>query len=335
MRQTPDLLSSRPARQGKRTSEVHELAMDVLTDVLDSLGLHGRLFCRSVLSAPWCLALPAGEHAHFHVIERGGAWLHLDGHKAPLALGAGDLVVLPHGRGHRLSDSPGRPPTPIAQLLPGKGSGRCTLLRHGGGGAETSMICGSFAFRQRQGHPLLSLLPPMIHVGGEAGHAPEWLDATLRVLAAESRSTSPGRETIVARLIDVLFVQVLRVWLADQPSDGSGWLGALKDPRISAALAAMHEQPEHPWTVSELASQARWSRSPFAARFTALVGEPPLAYLTRWRMQVAAGLLLRETLSIGEVASRVGYESEPAFNKAFKRATGITPGAFRRQKSAA
>ena len=97
----------------------------------------------------------------------------------------------------------------------------------------------------------------------------------------------------------------------------------------------MHEQPEHPWTVSELASQARWSRSPFAARFTALVGEPPLAYLTRWRMQVAAGLLLRETLSIGEVASRVGYESEPAFNKAFKRATGITPGAFRRQKSAA
>src|SRR5262249_10241063 len=140
---------------------------------------------------------------------------------------------------------------------------------------------------------------------------------------------------VVARLIDILFVQVLRAWLADQPKGGGGWLGALKDPRISAALAAIHEHPARPWTVSELAAQARSSRAPFAARFRALVGGPPLAYLTGWRMQVAAGLLHRETLSIGEVAARVGYESEPAFNKAFKRATGITPGAFRRQKSAA
>jgi AraC-like DNA-binding protein len=334
MGETPDLLSRRPSRRGHRASEVHELAIDVLTDVLDSLGLQGRLFCRSVLSAAWCLGLPAGDHAHFHVIERGGAWLHLEGDKAPLALSSGDLVVLPHGGGHRLSDSPGRPAVPLQRLLQGKGAGRCTLLRHGGGGAETSMICGSFAFRQRQGHPLLSLLPPVIHVSGEAGRAPEWLDATLRVLASESRSSSPGRETIVARLIDILFVQVLRIWLADQPA-GGGWLGALKDPRIGAALAAIHEQPSRPWSVSELAAYARLSRSPFAARFTALVGEPPLTYVTRWRMQVAAGLLRRETLSIGEVAARVGYESEPAFSKAFKRATGVAPGAFRRQQAAA
>jgi AraC-like DNA-binding protein len=334
MRETPDLLSSRPSRRGNRASEVHEMAMDVLTDVLDSLGLQGRLFCRSVLSAPWCLALPAGDQAHFHVIERGRAWLHLDGDEAPVALLSGDLIVLPHARGHRLSDSPGRPPVPIERLLHGTVPGRCRLLRHGGGGAETAMICGSFTFRQRQGHPLLSLLPPVIHVSAKAGRVPEWLDATLKVLAAESRSTSPGRETIVARLIDILFVQVLRTWLAEQPPGGS-WLRALKDPHIAAALAAIHEQPGHSWTVGELARHARQSRSPFAARFTALVGEPPLTYLTRWRMQVAAGLLRREPLSIGEVAARVGYESEPAFSKAFKRATGIAPGTFRRQKSAA
>jgi AraC-like DNA-binding protein len=313
---------------------VHEFAIDVLTDVLDSLGLAGRLFCRSVLSAPWCLALPGDDAAHFHVIERGNAWLHIEGKKTPLALCSGDLVVFPHGAAHQLSDTPGRPPVPLEQLLQGKSGQRCKLLRHGGGGTETSMVCGSFVFRQGQGNPLLSLLPSVIHVRGEGGRPPEWLDATLRVLASEVRSASPGRETIVARLIDILFVQVLRVWLAEQPPRAGGWLGALSDPRIGVALAAMHERPGHPWTVSELARRAHLSRSPFAARFAALVGEPPLAYLTRWRMQVASDLLHRESLSIGEVAARVGYESEPAFSKAFKRATGVAPGAFRRQRAA-
>src|SRR5262249_21783392 len=161
-----------------------------------------------------------------------------------------------------------------------------------------------------------------IHLRGE-GRLPEWLDGTLRLLSVEARSRSPGRETIVTRLIDVLFVQVVRSWLESEGARNEhGWLGALRDARIARALAAMHEDPRRAWTVEELASHAGVSRSRFAARFTALVGEPPLAYLSRWRMQVAARLLEDPELTIAEVASRVGYVSEPAFSKAFKRAMG-------------
>ncbi len=244
-------------------------------------------------------------------------------------------MVLPHGRGHQLADSQGRRAVPLERLLAGNRSGRCAVLHHGGGGPETLLICGAFRFRQRHGHPLLSLLPEAIHLRGDGGRAPEWLDATLKFLASEARSARPGRETLVSRLTDVLFVQVVRAWLAEQPQGRGGWLGALRDPRIGAALAAMHEHPERPWTVGTLAALAGSSRSPFAGRFAALVGEPPLAYLTGWRMQVAARLLLSGRSSIGEVASRVGYASEPAFSKAFKRAMGVAPGAYRRQRSAA
>jgi AraC-like DNA-binding protein len=313
---------------------------DVLTDVLASLRLRGRLFCRSELSAPWSLSLPAGEFAHFHVIERGGCWIRVAGDDRPKPLASGDLVVLPYGQGHTLSDNPEMetPPMPIARLLAGTkgpGPGSSTLLRHGGGGAETALICGFFRFEGSRTHPLLSVLPPLLHIQGDGGETmwtTGWLGSTLRFLAAEARHPRPGTETLISRLTDVIFVQALRAWIEGQPEGVGGWLGALRDRQIAAALGEIHRQPERNWSVASLAAAAGMSRSSFAARFTALVGEAPLAYLTRWRMHLASEFLRGRDLSVSEIAGRVGYESEAAFSKAFKREVGVSPGAYRRSE---
>jgi AraC-like DNA-binding protein len=302
---------------------------DVLTDVLASLRLRGRLFCRSELSAPWSLALPASALGHFHVIERGGGWVRLEGEERSHPLAAGDLIVLPHGRAYTLSDGPKAPPVPLASLVHEPASGVCSILRHGGDGPATSMICGSFQFEGREGHPLLSLLPPLIHIPGDQGRSAEWLDLTLRFLGQEARHPRPGSETLVTRLIDILFVQVVRAWIEGQPEGGGGWLGALRDRQMGAALGMIHREPQRAWSVASLAAAVGMSRSAFAARFTALVSEAPLAYLTRWRMHLAADLLRGKGLTLSEVAGRVGYESEAAFSKAFKRQVGTSPGAFR------
>lgn len=314
---------------------------DVLTDVLKTLRLRGRVFCCSELTAPWALSLPESGYAHFHVIERGGAWLRLNDEEPAHPLASGDLVIIPHGRGHVLSDSPHTQPVPLRQLIQTNGQSNaaaCHLMQHGGGGAVTLMTCGSFQFENAGQNPLLAVLPSFIHLPGhflhgQPGRAGEWLEPTLRMLAAEARQPRPGSETLVARLIDIIFVQAMRAWLETQPNTQGGWLGALRDPQIGMALGLLHRQPERAWSVQTLANAVAMSRSPFAAKFTALVGEPPLAYLTRWRMQLAADLLLRERLNVSEVARRVGYEAEAAFSKAFKRQFGQSPLAFRRQQT--
>jgi len=304
---------------------------DVLTDVLKTLRLRGRVFCCSEMTAPWALSLPESGYAHFHVIERGGAWLRLAGEKQAHPLASGDLIIVPHGRGHVLSDSPQSKPVPLRQLLKGS-TASCHLMQHGGGGAQTLMTCGSFQFENAGQNPLIAVLPPLIHLHGNRGRSAEWLEPTWRMLAEEARHPRPGSETLVARLIDIIFVQAMRVWLENQPNPQSGWLSALRDPQIGTALGLLHREPQRAWSVQTLANEVAMSRSPFAAKFTALVGEPPLAYLTRWRMQLAAEFLLRERLTVSEVAGRIGYESEAAFSKAFKRHYGQSPLAYRRQQ---
>lgn len=306
---------------------------DVLADVLNTFKLRGRIFCVSELSAPWSLNLAAGEFAHFHVIERGGAWIKLKGAGKAIPLAAGDLVIIPHGKGHTISDSPQTRPVPMKSLIR-SGSPACTLVRHGGGGAETLMTCGSFLFEPASGNPLLALLPPLLHIRGSRGRMAAWLEATLKMLADEARHPRHGSEMVLSRLIDVVFVQALREWIEDLPPDQGGWLGALRDRQIGAALSLMHREPARAWSVAELAKEVSMSRSPFAAKFTALVGEPPLTYLTRWRMHVAAELLSDGEHGIKEVATRVGYEAETAFSKAFKRVKGMAPLNWRRKLQA-
>lgn len=328
MPRNPVFLSERPIRAGRLP------AGDVLTSVMDALRLRSRVFCRSELKAPWGMALPRSEYAHFHVVERGGAWLKVDSQR-PVALAGGDLVVVPRGSGHTLTDSPATRTRPLAEMIGHRRTeGGCAVMRGGGAGAETLLVCGSFRFERPRAHPLVELLPPVLHLRPADSPAAEWLQATLRLLARETRDGRPGSEAIVSRLTDVIFVQALRAWLETIPEGRGGWLGALRDPAVGRALACIHARPDQEWTNASLAAAVGMSRSRFAARFAALVGEPPLAYLTRWRLETAAGLLEDGTLGQAEVAARVGYGSEAAFSRAFRRRFGQPPGAWRRQAAA-
>jgi AraC-like DNA-binding protein len=315
----------------KRPKVVQELpGFDVLADVLGTLGLRSRLFCRSDVAAPWVMAFPADDLAHFHIVERGGAWLEMEGLRSPSALAPGDLVVVGRRNAYRLVDQPGRKGVEAIQFPPPDPSGRCMLLRQGHG-ATSVLICGSFSFEEGEDHPLLALLPKVMHLRGGTSQSNVWLESMSRFLITEASAMKPGTQTIVSRLTDILFVQVLRAWLADQP-DRPNWLSALNDSRIGPALALIHERPEEAWTVEMLAAKVGLSRSPFTVRFTRLVGESPQAYITRVRMQRAARLLREHDASLGQIALKVGYESESSFSKAFKRQYQKTPGQFRREK---
>lgn len=303
---------------------------DVLTDVLGTLGLRSRLFCRSELSAPWTMVFAKSDLAHFHIVERGGAWLEMPSQKSPSALAPGDLLVIARGNAYRLLDQPGGKDAEVVMLPEMNPSGQCTLLRHSRGGATSVLVCGAFSFEHVEDHPVLALLPKVIHLRAGSSQLDTWLEPMVRFLIAETAGRKPGMQTIISRLTDILFVQVLRAWLADQPSQPS-WLSALNDPRIGRALALIHEQPGFTWNMKMLAGRVGLTRSPFSVRFTRVVGEPPQAYLTRIRMQHAARMIREGHGSLGQIAQAVGYESESSFMKAFKRQYLKTPGQYRRE----
>jgi AraC-like DNA-binding protein len=238
--------------------------------------------------------------------------------------------MLPRGHAFSLRDDPGSPTRRCDELLQDRGSDQ--VIRHGGGGAPTTIIGGLFVF-DRPGQPaLLDLLPDLIHITVEQSKMPD-LEATLRLLASETELPSLGSRLVVNRVADILFVQTIRAYLDLANGSNDGWLGAVKDTQIAQALRLMHERAERPWTIESLATEVSMSRSAFASRFKALIGEAPLEYLTRCRMQKAAQLLRENHMKIMEVAEKIGYESEGAFNKAFKRHLGTTPGRFRKNGS--
>jgi AraC-like DNA-binding protein len=300
---------------------------DVLGDVLAGLGLRTRLFCRMEVAAPWSMVFGRSHLAHFHAIERGSCWLEMP-HTPPLALATGDLLVLARGGPYQLADQPGREGTPLEDVVPSAATdGRYTFVRHGGDGPTSVIVCGSFSFDHAGGHPVLPLLPDVLHQ--KAGDASSWLEPLLRSLAAEAEAAKPGSLTIVSRLTDVLFVQVLRAWLKEQP-DQPSWLRALNDPRLARVLAAIHENPGRDWSVDRLAEQAGMSRSSFSGRFAEIVGEPPHAYVARVRMHRASRLLRESDRTLADVAVSVGYDSESSFSRVFRKRFATSPGAFRR-----
>ena len=304
---------------------------DVLADVLDSLKLRGRLFCRCELSAPWALGFAGGVFAHFHLIEQGNCCLQIQGEAKPVALTENDLVlVIPRGQSYQLSDDPRTPPIPLTDITGDSQGGLRAVIRHGGGGAAARLLCGAFEFQGPYAPASLAAFPMYIRVPNSARRDSEWLDAIIRFLHKETREPSMGSETITTRLIDVMFVEAIRNWLKEQPEGSAGWLGALRDPSIGRALGLIHKSPSKPWTVPSLAAEVGMSRSPFAARFTALVGHAPMSYLKTWRLQFAAKLLSNPGLSLSNIAEQVGYESTAAFSRIFKREFGVAPGEFRR-----
>jgi len=303
---------------------------DPLGEALHSLRMNGAFYCRSELSAPWGLTLPPMPgYLWFHVPTSGETFLEPE-NAVPALLRPGDFALVPHGEGHALRSDAGAPAPGILDLERELVSDRYELLRHGGGGAPTILICGAVRFDHPVARDLVEILPPVIHLESAGSPQLDWLQATLRLMAAEARELRPGGEAVITRLADVLVVQAIRSWLETDAAARTGWLGALQDRQIGRAIALIQREPARRWTVDSLARELAMSRSAFAARFTELVGEPVMHYVARWRMQIAVDSLRHGDASVAELANRLGYSSEAAFARAFKRIIGKPPGAVRR-----
>jgi AraC-like DNA-binding protein len=302
---------------------------DPLGEALHFLRMSGTYYARCEFSAPWALELPAFPGTlMFHVVTSGACTLAVPG-AAPRMLRPGGLALVPHGQGHRMESHPDAAGVRLFDLPSEELSERYEILRIDGGGEPATTICGVVRFDHPAGRQLMSLLPRLILVDGNTSLEQDWLQSTLRLMAHEARALRPGGETVITRLADVLVIQTIRAWLDQAPEAHAGWLGAMRDPQVGQAINLIHRAPGQEWTVARLAHEVAMSRSAFAARFTELVGEPPMQYVTRWRMHVAPALLDDRTASLAEVAEKLGYRSEAAFSRAFKRETGIAPGAAR------
>jgi len=305
---------------------------DVLTDVLNTLQFKGRVLCYSKFTSPWAVRLRARNCAYFHFFECGQGWVELGEKRSRTLIAAREMVILPHGSAHILSDNRKAKVVDVDRLIESSDN---HILRHGGGGSETSMVCGAFTFENQIGNPIISLLPGIVHVREDQLSTCDSLRVLLSMLADEARFPREGSGSIIGHLTGIIFVQAVRAWIQTQPHGQGGWLGALRDKQISAALKLIHQKPDKPWTISKLASEVGMSRSPFANKFTALVGEPPLTYLTRWRMNLAAGHLRNDQLRIRDIAARVGYESQASFTNAFKRNFAVSPTEYKEKHHAA
>ena len=305
--------------------------MDVLSDILQTCRLRSSVFACTELGAPWGMSTQGRPESIFHVILRGTAWLDADGLPAT-RLDPGDVVMVAPHRRHALRDAPKTRARPIEQLL-GEGYFAPGRPPPPPDRPATQLVCGCFHVEEIAARTLLAVLPPVIHLRDLSRVAP-WLEHTIKLMSYESCGDRPGSETVVNRLCDALFVYVVRDFIESSAGARASWLRGLSDPHIAASLRLIHERPGEDWTVATLASEVGLSRSGFAARFTELVGESPMRYITRWRLHKALEMLRAGTSSIAEVASRVGYESAAAFHKAFKRTLGVSPGTLLRTELA-
>jgi AraC-like DNA-binding protein len=277
--------------------------------------------------APWGLRFPPTATATVHLVIAGTCHLAQGGEL--IALGPGDVVLLPRGEGHAVSDAPRSPKVKLEEWLATREPGASSYVL-GGSGVESRLLCGFFAFDEPGAHPVLRLLPERVHLRGASEEARALLP-TVSLLEREYERGERGASVIISRLLDILLVQVLRAWADAQPSGGAGWLGALGDRTLANALGWMHAEPGRNWTVGELARRSGTSRATLARRFTSEVGMAPHEYLTRLRMQEAAHHLHEGQDGLAAIADRVGYESEFAFNRAFRRVMGVPPGEYRRR----
>ncbi len=302
---------------------------DPLGETLHLLRLTGTLYCRSELSAPWGVDLPPFRDCMmFHVVTAGRCWLEVKG-EAPRLLQQGSLALVPHGLGHRIRSDASADAEPLFDIPVERVSDRYEIMRFGGAGELTHLTCGVVRFDHVAARQLIALLPRVLQINSWDEEDGSWLQSTLRFIAREARTLRPGGETVITHLADILIIQAIRSWIDSAPEAESGWLAALRDRQVGSALAAIHREPDRNWTVATLAREVGMSRSGFSARFTSLVGEPAMRYLTRWRMQLARQHLLETTEPLAVLADRLGYKSEAAFSRAFKREFGAAPGSVR------
>jgi AraC-like DNA-binding protein len=314
--------------------------MDALSAVLAPVRLQHTRWAFSVGRTPWGVALSGGQSCvRFHYVVRGSAWLSVDGangqgdgngSEPAVALSGGDLAVLPLGHAHALRDQPRSALVRFDEVARCDSRSAVMQLQLGAKGPETSFVTACFILDDPLAQQILSVLPPVIRMTPEREQGvPSFLE-NIQFITREVETDRPGSEIVLLRMADVLFIQILRAYLARVSDDSAGFLGALRDPSTAAALGAMHHRAEAPWTVASLAEEVGLSRSAFAARFTQLVGEPPLSYLTRLRMQKAS-TLLRDGATLARASHLTGYASEASFSHAFRQWAGVAPGAWRKK----
>ena len=329
--------------------------MDVLSNVLETVRLTGALMITADLNDPWPILSPSFEVllqsrsskaecvSFFHIITAGKCLFKMESGK-PFLLGNGSVIIFPHGCPHIMASTLQIQPTPIVALPNGEGMQGLPKVKHAGPGENTKLICGYLLCDQRF-NPLLGAVPEVIILSPEKERIskdnPEllpntlsitpngWLDMNLRHLTDEIKEKNEGSATLITRLIELMYMEVLRRYMKNLPENSRGWLAAVRDHEVGKALMYLHSNPEEKWNVETLASKVGVSRSAFAKRFTELIGESPMLYLTHWRMQLAKNLLQQPDLSMAMVAERIGYDSNVSFIRAFKRYVGETPGNWR------
>lgn len=315
--------------------------MDALSEILKVLRLRAAMYFNAEFSAPWAVRSPeacvtrpllapdAEQVIVFHLLTEGRAYVRVDG-TPPLTLGAGDIVAFPHGDAHLLGNGIATTVVDSSETLSDLLSRRLAVSRYGGGGERTRFVCGYFDCDPRLSQVLLTGLPRVIVVNVRGGDGGDWLEGSIRHAVAQAAAGTPGSEAIVAKLSEVLFAETLRRYMATLPAEQTGWLAGARDPAVGRALAAMHARPQHAWTIADLAREAGLSRTVLTERFKHYLGTPPMAYFAQWRLHLGADALRMTSRGVAEIAGDVGYESEAAFNRAFKRAFGVPPARFRR-----
>lgn len=317
--------------------------MDVLSDLLRVIRFSGMIDLRPEFSAPWIIETPSCSNfadtiqadttriVPFHIVAEGNCWVKAKP-DITQALSPGDIIIFPHGDAHILGDRLDRIPTPIANLLPAPPWKEPPIFTYGGGGAITRLVCGFLQCEQLLLHPFLKSLPGFMHIQGFSESTPPLLKTGVQHIIQEANGVQPGRVCLLTRLVELMFIEILRNYMRNSLSEPMSGVLALNDSIIGPGMNWIHTDPAHPWTVGELAGQVNVSRSALATRFTELLGQPPMHYLGQWRLQLAAHLLQNTDESIAKIANQVGYESEAAFNRAFKRYVGKPPGVWRHHR---
>ena len=319
--------------------------MDALSAALSSVRMTGAIFADAICSAPWGFAVPAIDALErvvhmlapgtervvgYHLVTEGKALVGLEASE-DVALTAGDIVIIPHGDPHRVTNGT---PSKLIDTSPALAkwlAGDVSSMELGGGGERTHFVCGYFGCERHAARLFLAGLPSLIKINLRTDAAGRWLENSIRHLLDEAKSRRPGGAVVLSKMAEAFFIETLRRYMQQLPLEQRGWLAGARDPVVGAALALLHRQPCHSWTVSELAAEIGASRSLVAERFVLFLGEPPLTYLVRWRLQLAARLLQTTQKTILQVAVDVGYESEAAFNRAFRREFGLPPAQYRRK----
>jgi AraC-like DNA-binding protein len=317
--------------------------MDALSETLRVVRLVGAVFINSRFTAPWCYQSPRADAAApllepgaerviiFHLVTQGECFVTIAGEE-PVRLIAGDAVIFPQGDAHQMSSAPGLAAMKGARLERVL-TRRPRHLAFGGGGAVTRIVCGYLACDARLARLLLTGLPPLVRVNVRGSNAGVWLESSLRYALQEARSPRPGGAGVLAKLSEVLFIEVLRLYMNEQGASHTGWLAGVRDRVVGAALSALHKRPGHDWSLEELARVSGSSRSVLAERFQSLVGSSPMQYLTQWRMLLAANLLSHSNSSMTRIAEEVGYKTDTAFIRAFRREYGEPPASWRRARA--